>query len=112
VAAHQQVERVAALLQQRRRQRDQLRIVAVAGDRLGHAPAAVDALAVQEHLDVAADALDAEREHLVGLDAGRAIELNAIAHQAVEAWPRVGPVVGQRDRHRRLLAEKLVGRGL
>ena len=61
VAEYPQVEGVATGVQQRRRQGDQLRSGAGAGDRLDHPAAAVDQIAVEQHLQVGAGALDIER---------------------------------------------------
>ena len=55
--------RLPVRVQQRLRQRHQLRVVAVARDRLVHAATAEDVVAVQMHLEVRAHPLDVEREH-------------------------------------------------
>ena len=64
MAHHLQVERVQPWRDQRRRQADQLRVIAVARDRLAHLPAAVQQLAVEMDLEVGADALDVQRQQL------------------------------------------------
>ena len=94
-AAYLDVEHVQRLIEQNRRQVDQLRAMAVARRRLGHAPAAEDSSAVQVHFEVAAGALDVERQQVVGRQTGRPDEAGPVPHAAVVVGARCGPVIGQ-----------------
>jgi hypothetical protein len=91
-----QLQRVGRRVEHAGRQHRQLRPVAVARDRLAHAPAAVHQLAVEPDLEVAARALDVQREQLA-VGRGRCgAEPDAVPHRAAAGRIRV-PLVGQRD---------------
>ena len=95
LALQLQVERIALRREPSGGKRDPLRIGTLARQ-LSMAPGfAVNALAVQQNLNMAAGPLDVQRKQLIRRCGGRGIEFRAVPHRTILTRPGSRPIIGQ-----------------
>ena len=76
------------------------------GDGFGHACAAADELAIEVHLEVAADTRDGQRQQVAARDLGHGLEAHAVPLRTGEAGRRACPLVGQGHLFERCVARE------